>query len=722
MNLDQTLAQINIAQPKKTRCFKTSKDLELSASVSNSFFLVKVPVSKIALSASTKQFGDVVVLDKNKDKIGKTLGGFVPKVMILKGHDLVAEAIATGKTFINVWAGSSAIRKLHIMADDAISTNELQSKIQALLQKQYISRQNSTDSYPGTSGPWIREIYPFENYVIFDWQGDQWKQAFVLDPINRDVALAGKPVKVYQEYSEVPKGLTTEEGAKAALAESVINSAAALPIVPSARAVHYYTTTLSQEQDFDPMNNGEKPLGSLGLGTNAGEADVISYGAPSSEYANPPLKLMMNIEEALRLYLASLADGTHMAMPSQVFANALMAGNHPNEYSECKIAAESASAEINVVDFIAWQRKQLNCSQQLKDGLEASAYAYVGDPKDISTWHCAMDSAKSINAGLDTLENTNYVPKAIRASVEAKLEVAARKFSTKQRSELADKGIAKPDGSYPIATKKDLSNAVKDFGRANGSPSDAAHIRKRAKALGVKDPFKKKKEVDADAVDTHIPVGNGTSPGGSEGDPGISGKGKKMKADAEIATKMVAEKGKKMKADMAMPMPSPAPVAQTSQNSQSMSSSGFQPNGGRKKFKVGDKVTTKHGKGRVSDVSKDTVEVTHYGDGKVANLHHSDVKKVVKKLQAGGPGSGRKPGNGLDKTHQWTVSKSTDEHLLKSKGGPVGYSAGTYARVADEGKSGFSARTFGSKGATTMHPSLEEAKDAAEKRVAANRK
>lgn len=71
------------------------------------------------------------------------------------------------------------------------------------------------------------------------------------------------------------------------------------------------------------------------------------------------------------------------------------------------------------------------------------------------------------------------------------LGVQARDFSTKTRKKMAKKGTAEPDGSYPIKNAKDVSNAVKDFHRSSGSPADKAHIRNRAKSIGMKDPFKK---------------------------------------------------------------------------------------------------------------------------------------------------------------------------------------------------------------------------------------
>ena len=59
------------------------------------------------------------------------------------------------------------------------------------------------------------------------------------------------------------------------------------------------------------------------------------------------------------------------------------------------------------------------------------------------------------------------------------------KFSEEERKDLAEQGMALPDGSYPIRNEDDLKNAIRAYGRSN--PSDRAkvraHIRKRARVL-----------------------------------------------------------------------------------------------------------------------------------------------------------------------------------------------------------------------------------------------
>jgi len=61
-------------------------------------------------------------------------------------------------------------------------------------------------------------------------------------------------------------------------------------------------------------------------------------------------------------------------------------------------------------------------------------------------------------------------------------------YDTETRREMAKKGEAMPDGSYPIADAADLQNAIHAIGRG-GAPHATikAHIVKRAKALGKTD-------------------------------------------------------------------------------------------------------------------------------------------------------------------------------------------------------------------------------------------
>lgn len=61
--------------------------------------------------------------------------------------------------------------------------------------------------------------------------------------------------------------------------------------------------------------------------------------------------------------------------------------------------------------------------------------------------------------------------------------VQKREFSDEKRKELADKGHAMPDGSFPIENITDLHNAIQSIGRSKNYSKTKAHIIARAKNL-----------------------------------------------------------------------------------------------------------------------------------------------------------------------------------------------------------------------------------------------
>lgn len=66
-------------------------------------------------------------------------------------------------------------------------------------------------------------------------------------------------------------------------------------------------------------------------------------------------------------------------------------------------------------------------------------------------------------------------------------DTSERDFSTDERKSMADKGLALPDGSFPIENEKDLENAIHLAGNASDPAKAKAHIKKRAKELGKLD-------------------------------------------------------------------------------------------------------------------------------------------------------------------------------------------------------------------------------------------
>ena len=101
---------------------------------------------------------------------------------------------------------------------------------------------------------------------------------------------------------------------------------------------------------------------------------------------------------------------------------------------------------------------------------------------------CTLALAKSVNGAL----------------VETEELVEKRDVSEEERSQLAESGRAMPDGSFPIANRQDLKNAILAFGRAKNPDKVREHIIRRAHALDAEDLLPEKwtetKAMDEKAV------------------------------------------------------------------------------------------------------------------------------------------------------------------------------------------------------------------------------
>jgi hypothetical protein len=87
---------------------------------------------------------------------------------------------------------------------------------------------------------------------------------------------------------------------------------------------------------------------------------------------------------------------------------------------------------------------------------------------------------------LDTDEMVKAASAPALAALDKLNDVLNKKdYSDNERKEMAAKGEAKPDGSYPIKNIQDLKNAIKTWGRGDATQSDKDHIKERAKALGA---------------------------------------------------------------------------------------------------------------------------------------------------------------------------------------------------------------------------------------------
>jgi hypothetical protein len=116
----------------------------------------------------------------------------------------------------------------------------------------------------------------------------------------------------------------------------------------------------------------------------------------------------------------------------------------------------------------------------------AEQYAALGNP---TVTQYLLDVARGFGlavnpAQIDKLQGI-LQDNAYRRTPASAPMVNRRVFSEDQRKEMAKSGTALPDGSFPIATKQDLKNAIQAIGRAKDRGRAMAHIKKRARALGM---------------------------------------------------------------------------------------------------------------------------------------------------------------------------------------------------------------------------------------------
>ena len=83
----------------------------------------------------------------------------------------------------------------------------------------------------------------------------------------------------------------------------------------------------------------------------------------------------------------------------------------------------------------------------------------------------------------EDLSEADQVVKSFFSNLDP-YDLMKRDYSAKQRKEMAASGEAMPDGSYPIANRTDLMNAIRSWGRGGADPKVKAYIKRRAKALG----------------------------------------------------------------------------------------------------------------------------------------------------------------------------------------------------------------------------------------------
>ncbi len=150
---------------------------------------------------------------------------------------------------------------------------------------------------------------------------------------------------------------------------------------------------------------------------------------------------------------------------------------------ECQICLDACSGDASMPEMMAACKKCADvCQTCLTECLKCAVTADF-DMAEICT-KCAMACHECVEA---CQGNSEPDEEGEGMSTLAKVDTF-KTYDTAQRAEMAKKGEALPNGSYPIADKGDLQNAIRAIGRGN-TPHGMIknHIIKRAKALGATD-------------------------------------------------------------------------------------------------------------------------------------------------------------------------------------------------------------------------------------------
>jgi hypothetical protein len=141
--------------------------------------------------------GMPIVVASNRHHYGRVLStDYCPSAVIVAGaarRDLLLRA---GHTAYWAWVEAGA---MEIKDGNSIGSNQLLEMLNVRL-KAKLCGPTRLEALPGQSYPYIVEVYPFESYFVYDYKGEKFRQAYLLDPREQTVQFSGPSVPVKTEY------------------------------------------------------------------------------------------------------------------------------------------------------------------------------------------------------------------------------------------------------------------------------------------------------------------------------------------------------------------------------------------------------------------------------------------------------------------------------------------------------------------------------------------
>jgi hypothetical protein len=165
---------------------------------------IRAPIDTSKVQESMRASADnmePVIVDVNKNRLGMiSKGHYYPQVIVVDGQHRYQGAMLQGRERIKAWVGIEAAAMIGLLhADHQLGSSELHQLLQKKLNDEYpsVSEPGSVLYQPR---PYIKEVYPLEDYFVFSHDEKQFKQSYKCNMADRSVDLVGKPKAVVQKF------------------------------------------------------------------------------------------------------------------------------------------------------------------------------------------------------------------------------------------------------------------------------------------------------------------------------------------------------------------------------------------------------------------------------------------------------------------------------------------------------------------------------------------
>lgn len=155
-----------------------------------------------------------------------------------------------------------------------------------------------------------------------------------------------------------------------------------------------------------------------------------------------------------------------------------------DEFKELKVKAKEMKESLTEAKgdkAVSLAQKKLD---KVMADLKANLLKFKGAKTDADKETFKTEAGRLTQLRKDAQDNLEQAIQDAYADVDL---VVMENYDTEQRKEMASKGLALPDGSFPIKNLEDLKNAIQAYGRAKDQAAAAKFIAKRAKALSAED-------------------------------------------------------------------------------------------------------------------------------------------------------------------------------------------------------------------------------------------